>query len=78
MIYITGDIHGEIARFQNNNMSDAAFGKEDVLIVCGDFGFVFTGSEKEKEKLDELEKKPYTICFCDGNHENFPLLFSFP
>ena len=29
--------------------------------------------------LDYLEKeKPYTICFCDGNHENFPAIYEYP
>ena len=78
MIYITGDTHGEIARFTDANMQDTAWTENDVLIICGDFGFVFTGSDREKANLDELSKKPYTICFCDGNHENFPMLYSFP
>lgn len=78
MIYITGDTHGEFGRFAENNLKDAAWTEKDVLIVCGDFGFVFTGSKGERAKLDYLAQKPYTICFCDGNHENFPLLFSYP
>ena len=78
MIYITGDTHGEVARFKENNMADTNWTEEDVLIVCGDFGFVFTGKAGESVNLDFLETKPYTICFCDGNHENFPLLYSFP
>ena len=78
MIYITGDTHGDAARFVENNMGDAAWTEEDVLIVCGDFGFVFTGREREEANLNLLAQKPYTICFCDGNHENFPLLFSYP
>ena len=27
---------------------------------------------------ENMETKPYTICFCDGNHENFPAIFSYP
>ena len=68
MIYITGDTHGEISRFMGNNMGDSTWTAEDVLIVCGDFGFVYYGNEKERAKLDALEKKPYTVCFCDGNY----------
>lgn len=78
MIYITGDTHGDPVRFIENNMEDADWTEEDVLVVCGDFGFVFTGSKGEKANLDYLSEKPYTICFCDGNHENFPLLFTYP
>ena len=78
MIYVTGDTHGDIIRFIENNMEDSDWTKDDFLIICGDFGFVFLDSEQERQKLDYLESKPYTICFCDGNHENFPKLFSYP
>ena len=78
MIYITGDTHGDSVRFIENNREDASWTEGDVLIICGDFGFVFTGKAGENANLDYLETKPYTICFCDGNHENFPLLYSYP
>lgn len=78
MIYVTGDTHGDIIRFIENNMEDSDWTQDDFLIICGDFGFVFLDSEQERQKLDYLETKPYTICFCDGNHENFPKLFSYP
>ena len=79
MIYFTGDTHGELARFSPVGMAgEESWGEGDTLIVCGDFGFVFTDSEEEREKLELLSRKPYTICFCDGNHENFPLLKSYP
>ena len=58
MIYITGDTHGEFGRFAEKNLKDAAWTEKDVLIVCGDFGFVFTGSEGERAKLDYLAQKP--------------------
>lgn len=78
MIYITGDTHGDRIRFIENNMGDDEWTSDDFLIVCGDFGFIFFNSESENEFLDFLEKKPYTICFCDGNHENFPAIYSYP
>ena len=78
MIYVTGDTHGDIIRFIENNMEDSDWTQDDFLIICGDFGFVFLDSEQERQKLDYLETKPYTICFCDGNHENFSKLFSYP
>lgn len=79
MIYITGDTHGDPLRFIEGNMpGEPAWTGEDYLIVCGDFGFVFTDSEQENQILDFLAQKPYTICFCDGNHENFPRIFRYP
>ena len=78
MIYITGDTHGDHVRFTENNMGDNEWTSEDYLIVCGDFGYIFRNNESEKEFLNYLETKPYTICFCDGNHENFPAIYSYP
>lgn len=78
MIYVTGDTHGDIIRFIENNMEDRDWTENDYLMVCGDFGFVFLDNDEEEKKLDLLESKPYTICFCDGNHENFSKLNSYP
>lgn len=79
MIYITGDTHGERERFAESDLGDGLWTENDVLIVCGDFGYLFRDNASEKEFLDKLEaEKPYTICFCDGNHENFPAIFSYP
>ena len=79
MIYFTGDTHGDLLRFMENNMpGESIWTNQDYLIVCGDFGFVFTDSPEEQAELDYLAQKPYTICFCDGNHENFNRLFRYP
>ena len=78
MIRVTGDTHGDPVRFIENNMGDNEWSNDDYLIVCGDFGFIFCNNEAENEFLDYLETKPYTICFCDGNHENFPAIYSYP
>lgn len=79
MIYITGDTHGEQARFSPAAMpGEDRWGKDDTLIVCGDFGFLFANDERENAFLDKLSEKPYTICFCDGNHENFPAIYAYP
>lgn len=76
MIYVTGDTHGDISRFK-----DSAFKKlkkGDVLIVCGDFGFIWDGSRREKSVLKKLTEKEFTIAFIDGCHENFDILESIP
>ena len=79
MIYVTGDTHGERERFLNNTMGDEAWTSEDTLIVCGDFGFLFFNNATENAFLDFLQKeKPYTVCFCDGNHENFDAIYAYP
>lgn len=79
MIYFTGDTHGDPLRFIEGNMpGEPQWTKDDYVIVCGDFGYVFTDSEPENQYLDFLAQKPYTICFCDGNHENFTRLYQYP
>lgn len=74
MIYVTGDTHGEQTRLLHAEMTD-----KDTLIVCGDFGFLFYGSQEEQAFLDRCERSlPYAICFVDGNHENFDLIAKYP
>lgn len=75
MVYITGDIHGDISFFKNPKLKKLT--EDDTLIVCGDFGFLWNRSEKEKKTLEVLKKKKYTICFVDGTHENYDILNSY-
>ena len=72
MIYVTGDLHGEEERLYSRSMKKLR--EEDTLIVCGDFGFVWDGSGREKKILDFLGSRKYNVCFIDGTHENFDLL----
>ena len=79
MIYLTGDTHGEQSRFSLlKEYQEPEWTADDYLIICGDFGYIFANDEKENTFLDELAKKPYTICFIDGNHENFPAIYRYP
>ncbi|MFA5659369.1 MAG: metallophosphoesterase [Oscillospiraceae bacterium] len=75
MIYITGDIHGDISRFKDKRLKKLK--KADYLIVCGDFGFLWEGTKKEQRILRKLGKKKYTILFVEGCHENYNLLYSY-
>lgn len=52
--------------------------KDDYIIVCGDFGLVWDNTPEELYWRKWLDEKPWTTLFVDGNHENFPLLYSFP
>ena len=72
LVYITGDMHGDITRFKDPIFKKLKAG--DVLIVCGDFGFIWNGSRQEKLLLRKLREKPFTIAFVDGCHENFDIL----
>jgi predicted phosphodiesterase len=74
LIYITGDTHGDLARFKKSKR----LRKGDFLIICGDFGFIWDGCKKEKRLLKRLGKKKYNILFVDGIHENFAELLTYP
>lgn len=79
MIYVTGDTHGEQSRFDYlATQGELSWTKDDCLIVCGDFGYLFRDSSVEHIFLNSLENKPYTICFVDGNHENFDKINAYP
>lgn len=81
MIYVTGDIHADPRRFDTSNFPEQKeMTKNDFVIVCGDFGLCWEKEESDKEEywLNWLEAKPFTMCFVDGNHENFSRLHSLP
>ena len=74
-IYITGDTHGEFARFKKDIFCEqTSLTKNDYVIICGDFGGVWDGSPTDRYWLNWLEEKPFTTLFVSGNHENFDLL----
>lgn len=76
MVYITGDCHGKYGKFSPENFPEQAnLTRDDVVIVCGDFG-VWHDDEEERAAWDELAQKPFTIAFADGNHENYDRLYS--
>ena len=82
MIYITGDIHIDFSIFTEENFPiQSEMTKDDYIIICGDFGGVWTFEEesrREKEALDWLNNKNFTTLFVDGNHENYTRLYNYP
>lgn len=82
MIYITGDTHSDFSRFTEENFPiESEMTKDDYVIICGDFGGVWTSEEersREKDALDWLDNKSFTTLFVDGNHENYTRLYNYP
>ena len=76
MLYGTGDIHADIRRLKGRAAKQLK--KGDILLVCGDFGFLWDGSPKELRLLDWLGKRPYQILFVEGTHDNIDLLSGYP
>lgn len=77
MIFVTGDCHGSFQKLGSKLFPvQKEMTKDDIVIICGDFGAVWDKSESSKDYywLNWLEEKPFTTVFCDGNHENFDML----
>lgn len=84
-IFITGDCHGDFKRFSNKNFNYSNCTKDkDYIIICGDFGGIWTsgqnwkgkdyiGRESNEDKywLNWLSAKPVTFIIVGGNHENY-------
>ncbi len=83
-IWITGDCHADFRKFTTMAFPEQkGMTKEDVVIICGDFGGVWAQEDgpyigKENYWLDWLNERPFTTVFVDGNHENFFRLTAFP
>lgn len=82
-IFITGDTHGEleIEKLSFKNFPEGRdLTKDDYVIICGDFGLVWSEPQSKGEAywLNWLNEKPWTTLFVDGNHENHVKLNSFP
>ena len=76
MIYITGDLHGDLSRLKSKEVRRLR--KGDTLIVCGDFGFVWDNSPKEARILKWIGKRRYNLLFVEGSHDNISLLGTYP
>ncbi len=67
-VYITGDMHGCLERLYDRGFRRLKSG--DVLIVCGDFGYIFDGGKTEKQVIDFFSTRRFVTAFVDGTHDN--------
>lgn len=75
-VWVTGDTHAEFNRFSVKNFPEQKnMTRNDIVIVLGDFGGIWGDSDEERYWLKWLAKKPFTLCFVDGNHENYDRLY---
>ena len=80
-VFITGDTHipYDIHKLNTKNFPDGKnLSKDDLVIICGDFGGVWRDGKEERFWNAWLEQKPWTTVFVDGNHECFPRLNQLP
>ena len=53
MVFVTGDCHGNFARFEPKHFPEQAnMRKDDTVIITGDFGGVWFGDSRDDETLD--------------------------
>lgn len=81
MIFVTGDTHRlkDVDKFNSNNFPlQDRLSRDDYVIVAGDFGALWTGDERDREVLRFYDDKKFTTLFVAGNHENHPLINSYP
>lgn len=81
MIYVTGDKHIPIdidALMKRNFPDQSEMSKNDYVIICGDFGGLWSGGKKEEYWLALLDNRNFITLFVDGNHENFSMLNAYP
>lgn len=80
MIYVTGDTHANLQ--PQIERCAAKLTRDDTLIICGDFGFLWYLDKLlypeqvalQEDKLEYMAMLPFKILFLDGNHENFDYL----
>ena len=77
LIFVTGDKHGQIEYFFENSII-RKIKKKDILIVCGDFGFLWNRSKQEYKNLQWLSKRRYTIAFVEGCNDNISMINEYP
>lgn len=76
MIYLIGDIHGDITQIMKENLKKSGINIKynDTVIVLGDFGVMFSDTEQQRDSLEYISELSYNVAFIDGNHENFDYL----
>ncbi len=76
MIYVTGDLHGDIERLRESSVRRLK--KGDTLLVCGDFGFIWQGGKEEQKALEWIGRQRYNTLFIEGCYDNLELLAAYP
>lgn len=80
-IFITGDTHCSIDIHKLNSknfLTGCTLTKNDIVIICGDAGFVWSGDKEDQRWINWIDRKPWTTVYVCGNHENFDLLKKYP
>lgn len=79
-IFVCGDIHGttDVWKLKVFFEDREDLTKDDYLIICGDVAVCGFDHATSRDTREFLKNLPITVLFCDGNHENFADLNSYP
>lgn len=76
MLLVTGDVHADMEDFRKRPFGKIR--KSDCVVICGDFGLLWNGSQEEKKEIARLGRQKHPTLFIDGAHENFDMLECYP
>lgn len=71
MIYLSGDIHGDVGRVENA-VQKYGITVQDTIILLGDVGLNFYGDSRDTARKDFLNALGILIFCIHGNHEMRP------
>lgn len=74
MIFVTGDIHGDINRIRalNSYCVSQKTSVNDYMIILGDVGINYYGDFRDELRKNTMSEAPVTFLCIHGNHENRP------
>lgn len=73
MIYVTGDIHGEVRTLLNwLDKCRIPHEKDQIIVLLGDAGLNYFGKNKDRERKVLLQDSNRTYFCIHGNHEKRP------
>ena len=78
MVFLTGDTHIPIDADKLDFPEQEQMTRDDYIIVLGDFGLLWHWDATFEHYLEWLKKRPYTLLWLDGNHENHEWIQSMP
>jgi len=81
-LHVCGDTHcpRDIHKLNTTEWPEQrSLNKNDILVILGDCGLIWDPdwSREELHWANWLANKKFTVCFIDGNHENFARLNKF-
>ena len=72
MIYLTGDIHGEVFRIREA-VERFEIKEDDIIVLLGDVGMNYFGNRHgDQHRKKRLNKQGVTMFCIHGNHEMRP------